>query len=526
MHDILIKNGTVIDGSGRPRFEADIAISEDRITEIGKLAGDKADKVIDAKGKIICPGFVDVSNRSDVYWQLFENPHQESLLYQGITTIIGGNSGSSLAPLASVDAINTIQKWADMNNVHPDWHTMKEYLTYIDEHKTSLNYGTLVGHATLRRALTGDEHRALTDKEIKQMQKMLRAALKGGGIGLSTGLLYTHARATDEREIEALLSVVKEFDAIYAVHLRDEGQYLPQALDEALLAAQTAKVRLHVTHLKAVGENNWHLMDEAIGMIEMARAEGVVVMFDVYPYTATGSVLYAFLPEWVSEGGKKMMLGRLRNPSIRMRVEKELENADVDFAQAIVSISSIDETLAHRYIGEIAQRSGQSIETTVIDLLLATEGRVIVIMDQALHEENVARAIAHPFSVITSNSAGYSEAHRTSGAVIHPRSFGAFPHVLAEYVKDRHILNWEAAIHKMSGKPSEYFGLKERGLLRTGYYADIIVLDPESVQDRATIADPYQYAQGIEWLLVNGQISIAKSVYNSKMWGKALRRDK
>lgn len=526
MHDILIKNGTVIDGSGRPRFAADIAISEDRITEVGQLAGDRAHKVIDAKGKFVCPGFVDVSNRSDVYWRLFENPHQESLLYQGITTIIGGNSGSSLAPFASIDAINTIQKWADMSNVNPDWHTMEEYLSYIDDHKTSLNYGTLVGHATLRRALTGDEHRTLTDKEIKQMQKMLRTALKSGGIGLSTGLLYTHARATDEREIEALLSVVKEFDAIYAVHLRDEGQHLPQALNEALLAAQNAHVRLHITHLKAFGENNWHLMDEAIGMIEMARAEGVVVMFDVYPYTATGSVLYAFLPEWVSEGGKKMLLERLRNPSIRMRVEKEMKDADVDFSRAIISVSSIDETLTHRSIGEIAQRSGQSIETTVIDLLLATEGQVIVIMDDALHEENVARAIAHPFSVITSNGAGYAQEYRTSGAVIHPRSFGAFPHVLMEYVKERHILNWESAIHKMTGKPAKYFGLKNRGLLRSGYYADIIVLDQENVQDMATIEDPYQYAHGVDWLLVNGHVSIAKGVYNNKMWGAALRREK
>lgn len=524
MYDIIIKNGTIIDGTGRPMFAGDVGIKEGKIKEIGDLKNEAGLNVIDARGLYVVPGFIDVNNHSDTYWRIFANPELPSLVYQGITTIIGGNCGSSLAPLVNKDIIQSIQKWADIKTINLNWLTMKEFLDEVERKKLSVNFATLVGHSTLRRGMIGDEVRNLSTQELNMMKKMLRDALKEGALGLSTGLVYTHAKIASEKEIAELAEVVARYGGVYTTHIRGEAGELLEAVEEAIKTASASEAKLQISHLKAMGEKNWHLMDEAINLIETARMSGIDVDFDVYPYTVTGSVLYILLPDWVAEGGKKMMIQRLKDPYIREKVIQEMQKDYFDYSKIIISISPLNKTLTRKKIIDISRSQGKSVEETIIDLLIAGEGRVVTMMD-VLSEKNVAQAIRNPFSIIASNGAGYDFDYIHSGDLIHPRNFGAFPRALARYVRDKKILSWEEAIRKMSGRPAEKFGIEKRGLIKENYFADVTVLDPNKIQDLATPENPYQYSRGINEVIVNGEAVLENGKYNGKRNGQVIRKE-
>ena len=523
MYDIIIKNGTIIDGSGKPMFRADLGIQEGKITHIGDLKNDHAETEIDATKKYVTPGFIDVNNHSDTYWRIFSDPMLESLLYQGVTTIIGGNCGSSLAPLASHDVMKSIQKWTDLKNVSFNWLSMKEFLEEVKKKELSINFGSLVGHETLRRGLVGDEVRDISPAEMKIMKKMLAQAMKEGALGFSTGLVYTHAKLASSREITELAEVVKKYDGIYTTHLREEGSDLLNAIKEAIRIADFSKVRLQISHLKVMGEKNWGLMNKALEIIDTARTGGISVHFDVYPYTATGSVLYILLPNWATEGGRNMMLSRLKDPETRQHIIKEMRESGFDYSKIIVSISSLDKTLNHKRISEIAELQGESIEDAIIDLLIASEGRVITIME-VLSEKNVDKAVVNPFSIISSNGSGYNIEHSKTGELVHPRSFGSFPRVFATYVKKRKVVGWEEAVYKMSGLPAEKFKIEKRGIISKGNHADLVVFDPNSICDTATIENPYKYSNGIEWVIVNGKPAIKNGLITNLRSGEIVKR--
>ncbi|HLB51062.1 MAG TPA: amidohydrolase family protein [Patescibacteria group bacterium] len=522
MFDLLIKNGTVIDGSGAPMKRADVAVHDDVIVTVGDVGHSSARRTIDAEGCYVTPGFIDVTNHADTYWRLFATPTMESALHQGITTIIGGSCGSSLAPLTGKDALRSIQKWTDVQSVNINWLTMEEFFSAMKRQRLSANFGTLVGHNTLRRFFVGDTQRPLNQKESDAVAKMLDRALHEGALGLSTGLVYSHARSASEQELMTLARVVRKHGCVYATHVRDEMRDLVISIEEAIRIAQKSGVRLHIAHLKAVGSENWHLMDDALSMIETAHMSDLPVTFDVYPYTVTGSVLYVFLPLWVSEGGKTMMKERLKNAEIRSRVAKEMRQNSPDLADAIISISSLGKTLTRRRIGEIAHAQGKSVPDTVMDLLVAGDGRMIV-MVEAVSERNIAKAIRNPFALIASNGAAYTVAHADSGETVHPRSFGAFPRALARYVVRDHIVSWEEAIHKMSGKSAAQFGISDRGLVQEGYKADVVVIDPKKIMDCATIEQPYHYAKGIPWVTVNGVVVVENGTHNGARPGQIVR---
>jgi N-acyl-D-amino-acid deacylase len=523
MLDILIKNGTIIDGSGKPMYRGDIGIREGIITEIGDLHNEHAETEIDATRKYIAPGFIDVNNHSDTYWRLFLDPALESLLLQGVTTIIGGNCGSSLAPLANIEVINSIQKWTDMKNVSFNWLSMKEFLNEVNQKKIALNFATLVGHGTLRRGLVGDEVRDISPTEMNMMKKMLTQAMKDGALGFSTGLVYTHAKLASSREIAELAEIVKKYNGVYTTHIRGESHELIRAVEEAIRIAQITGVRLQISHLKAMGKKNWPLMEQALNLIETARTSGIDVHFDVYPYTSTGSVLYILLPDWVTEGGRNMMLSRLKNPDIRKRIVREMKDSDYSYSKITVSISALDKSLNHKKITEIAKAQGKTVEDTIIDLLIASDGRVVTMME-VLSEKNVDKGVINPFSMISSNGSGYNIEHRETGEMVHPRNFGSFPRVLADYVRGRGVVGWEEAIRKMSGLPAEKFNIQKRGIITKGNHADIVVFDPMNIQDFASIEDPYQYAKGIEWVLVNGSIALANGKITPERTGEVIRR--
>lgn len=526
MYDILIKNGTVIDGSGRPMYRADVAVAEGRIAAIGELAHPNAERVIDATGQYVTPGFIDVNNHSDTYWQLLANPQLESLLYQGITTIIGGNSGSSLAPFTDPQMIRSIQKWTDIEKINFNWLSMEEFLQEMERRAPAVNFATFVGHGTLRRGSMRDKTRTITPEEIEIMQRMLRRALKEGAIGLSTGLKYTHARGAGIRELTTLAKTAVALGGTYVTYVRDEESELVKAVEEAVMIARKARVPLHISHLKAVGKNNWHLMDEVFNLIETAALDEMDVSFDVYPYTTTGSVLYTLLPEWVTHEGRAMMLERLKDPGVRSTVVRDMRRKSMDYSQILIAVSTLSKMLSRHRISEIAALQGKSPEETVLDFLIASKGRAIVSLE-ALSEQNVAKAVQHPFSIISSNGVGYDIAHAATGELVHPRNFGTFARVFAKYVREAQVLSWEEAVHKMSGKPAFKFKLEGRGLLQREYFADIGVFDPATIADRATMEAPYQYATGFSTLLVNGVVVMEDGqLLTQRRSGKILKNTK
>lgn len=525
MYDILIKNGTIVDGSGRPMYRCDIGVREDHIVAMGDLTHASAEKIIDATGQYVTPGFVDVNNHSDTYWQLLAHPELESLVRQGITTIIGGNSGSSLAPLTTAKDIRSIQKWTDVEKINFNWLSMKDFLREVEKRQPAVNFATLVGHGTLRRGAMKDETRTITPDEIAIMKKMLKSAMKEGAIGMSTGLKYTHARGAGARELTTLASTAIDAGGVYATYVRDEEENLVKAVEEALAVARETKSPIHISHLKAVGNKNWHLMDEVFNLIETAALNDVEVTFDVYPYTSTGSVLYTLLPEWVTQNGRKLMIERLKDPQTYATVLRDMYQNEVNYSEVLISVSTLSKMLTRRKISEIAEVQGKKPEEVVLDFLLASDGRAIVSME-VLSEKNVRKAIKHPFSIISSNGVGYGISHAETGDLLHPRNFGTFPKVFSEYVRKEQVLSWEEAVHKMSGKPALKFQLEKRGLLQEGYFADIVIFDPETIEDKATTEDPYQYPTGIQYVIVNGNIALKEGKMAEERFGAVLRSKK
>lgn len=522
MYDTVIKNGTVIDGTGAPMVRADVAIKEGMIVGIGEFSKEEAEQVIEAEGCYVTPGFIDVNNHSDTYWELLSQPNLAGMLCQGVTTIIGGNSGSSLAPLTNPSVIRSIQKWTDVGKVNFNWLSMKDFLMEIERRRPGVNFGTLVGHGTLRRGAMRDETRPIAPDEIDLMAKLLHTALREGALGFSTGLVYTHARGAGARELSQLISVAKAEKGVYATYVRDEEAGLVKAVEEAIGMAREAGLPLHISHLKAVGEKHWPLMDEALHLIETASMNGMDISFDVYPYITTGSVMYTLLPTWITEGGRKMMMYRLRDSQVRQAVIRDMKKEGRDYSRVLISVSQINRMLTKRRISEIAIAQGKQPEEVVIDVLLASDGRAIVSLE-VLSEKNVDKAVTHPFSVISSNGVGYPIGHKTTGDLVHPRNFGTFPKVFAEYVRRKKLLSWEEAVYKMTGKPAAQFLLTGRGVLRKGNYADVVVFRPEVIAPRATMEDPYQYPVGIDWVLVNGLPAIERGNMTEKRSGSIIR---
>lgn len=520
--DVLIKNGSIVDGTGAAMFLGDVAISGDKIASVGKLHDERGEVEIDAAGRIICPGFIDVNNHSDTYWRIFLNPDLESLVYQGITTIVGGNCGSSLAPLTKAKDIETIQKWVDLKEINVNWLSLGEFLNFVGDGKLAVNFSTLVGHGTLRRSVLGDEVRSPNPKELKFFEKTLARALEQGALGLSTGLVYTHARLASMDELKGLAEIVKKSHGIYATHIKDEGDELIDSLEEAIRIGRETGVKLHISHLKAAGVKNWPKMTEALAMIDKAAENGINISFDVYPYTNTGSVLYTLLPAWVAEGGKKMMIQRLKDLIVRDKIISEMKESDFEYDKVEIAISPLDKTLTRRKITDIARSQGKTVEDAIIDLLIASEGRVITSME-VLSEDNVKKAVVHPLSIIATNGPGYNIEHSRTGEIVHQRSFGTFEKVLAKYALDEEVIRFEEAIRKMTSYPAERFQIRKRGKIREGYFADILVMDRAKISSPSSRENVYQYSSGVDYSMVNGKMVISEGAHQRVRNGRIIR---
>src|SRR5438067_10443618 len=529
-YDLLIKNGRVIDGTGRQGYTADIAIKGDRIARIGRLANARARRVIDARGLVIAPGFIDMLGQSET--NLLIDPRAMSKVMQGVTTEITGE-GNSVAP-TNERLIAEEGEYYRRYNITVDWRTLGEYFARLEKQGMGLNLGTFVGATQVRSYVVGFDNRPPTTDELIQMRRLVAEAMEDGALGLSTSLQYVPARFAKTDEIVELAKVAHRYGGIYMTHQRSEANALDSSLAEVFEIARRARVPAEIWHLKTAYRKNWGRMPEVISKITAARARGLDITADVYPYTAASTSLTACLPPWALEGGTEKMLARLRDAATREKIKQDIlkdtsewENIYLGSGGAsgvlIGSVVNRDvENLQGKRVSEIAKEQGKDELDALFDLILADRGQTSAIYFM-MSEDDLRAALKAPFVSICTDSGARAADGPLAGSKSHPRGWGSYPRILSRYVRDEHLLTLEEAVHKMTGMPAARVGLKDRGVLREGAYADITVFDPRTVRDRATFEEPNQYPEGIEYVLVNGQVEVNKERRTDANAGRPLR---
>jgi N-acyl-D-amino-acid deacylase len=528
MLTVKIEGATVVDGTGATGARADVGIEDERIVAVGDLSREQAGSRLNASGSVLAPGFIDMHSHSD--WRLTGNRRAESKIRQGVTTEVVGNCGFSPAPVSSafVEELRSfalhIPKGLDFT-----WPTFRDYLAALDTDGLALNVVQLVGHGTLRVATMGFARRAPDAGELTRMQRLLADAMEDGAWGLSTGLIYAPGAFSATSEIVDLARVAARHRGFYASHIRGEGATLIDAVTEAITVGREAQLPVQVSHVKAAGRPNWGKIVAELELIDAANAEGLDVMADVYPYTASSTSLTALLPGWVLEGGVPAMLERLRDPATRARVRQEVEAPPggqpfaerVGWDQVMVAWAPHRPDAQGRRIGEIAAERKLDPVEAAFELLLEETGRVAIILFQ-IDERDVRRALVHPRVMIGSDGSSLAPYGEMAGGKPHPRSYGTFPRVLGEYVREQRLLPLAQAIHKMTGLPARRLGLRDRGVIRVGARADLVLFDPRRVADQATYEDPHRYPVGIDHVLVNGRFVIKDGQHTGSLPGRVL----
>ncbi|MGH2351750.1 MAG: N-acyl-D-amino-acid deacylase family protein, partial [Chloroflexota bacterium] len=496
--DVVLAGGLVVDGSGAPAYRADVGIDGGRITAIGDLAAAEAAVRLDAMGCVVAPGFVDPHTHSDL--ALLLNPEAHSKIRQGVTTEVIGNCGSSPAPLVGPHAADIRSRSGGAAQWQPDWdwQTYGDYLDRLRAARPSLNVVPLAGHVTLRSAAMGFDYRPPSPEELTRMQELLDEALDAGAFGMSSGLMSPPSSYADTEELVALAGTLRRHEAFYFSHIRGEGNTLFRATAEAIEVGERAGVPVQIAHHKAAFRPNWGRMPQVTQLSEWAVDRGVDVRFDVYPYTAGSAGLTQLLPDWAHEGGRQTMLGRLRDPATRARLREEILAFGREWDRTYVTTvqSEANRPLEGKTLAEIGEQRRMEPVEVLFDLLLEEEGRAGMlhfIMDEA----DVEHVIRHPLSMFGSDGSSLRPDGLLGRGKPHPRSYGCFPRVLAHYVRERKLLSLEEAVRKMTGAPAARLRLKDKGLVRWGVDADLVVFDPATVRDTATYAEPHQYAEGI-----------------------------
>jgi N-acyl-D-amino-acid deacylase len=528
--DLLIKNGTIIDGSGRPGSRSDLAVKGDRIVRIGRLSNAKAARVIDATGMVVSPGFIDLLGQSETF--LLIDPRAMSKVMMGVTTEITGE-GESIAPVNE----KTLKEQEDFNrryNLTVDWRTLDDYFLRLERQGSGVNLGTFVGATQVRGYVIGFDNRAPTPAELEQMKELVAGAMKDGALGLSTSLQYVPARFASTDEIVELAKMARQYGGIYATHQRSEANALDSSLEEVFEIARRAQIPTEIWHLKTAYKKNWGRMPEVLAKIRRARASGLDITADVYPYIAGSTSLTASLPPWVLEGGTERMLSRVRDMRIRQQLKKEIPADSKDWeniylgsggAEGVLISSVVNrelEPLLGKRLSQIAAEQNKEPLDALFDLIVADNGQTGAIYFM-MNENDLRAAMRSPFVNFCTDTGARATDGPLSRAKSHPRGWGSYPRILGRYVRDEKILTLPHAIHKMTGGPAKRVGLRDRGLLREGYYADITVFDPRSVIDRATFEVPNQHPEGIKFVITNGQISVDNGKRTPALAGRPLR---
>jgi N-acyl-D-amino-acid deacylase len=528
VHDILIRGGVLYDGSGGPGIAADLAIVEGRIAAIGAGIREAAAKVIDAAGLAVAPGFIDIKTHSD--FTLPINPKAESKVRQGVTTEIVGHCGFSVAPVLP----GKVELLRDYLSPSAPWTPFREltFAQYLDSFPaTSVNAGMLVGHNTLRLMVMGMADRAPSKPELDGMIALLEAGLEAGALGMSSGLFTPPGSYALPDEMAAFGHVLKRHNAAYFTHLRDESDKVLDAVQEAIDIAEQCRVHVEIVHFKCSGTNNWGKAGTALTMIAEAKARGLEVDCDAYPYAAGSNPLKNLLPQWVQAGGVPSMLARLKEPETRRKIRADIARDGLNNWGRIpswdcvqISISPNLPQFAGRSIGALAAERGTDPVDTLCDYLAGDQGATRVLVT-SISEDDIEQIVASPLALIGSDGNCVAPYGQVGKGMPHPRFYGTFPRIIHHYVRERGALPLELAIHKMTGATARALKLKDRGLLKQGYRADIAIFDPEDFRDRATYADPHRFPSGARTcVIVNGTIVVENATHTGALPGCVLRR--
>lgn len=521
--DILIKNGMILDGSGKPEFPADIGIKHGKIIALenpGVVDESSSLNIIDAKGLKVSPGFIDIHSHTDT--GLFINPNAESKVRQGVTTEVAGQDGSSVAPRKpkAVDDEYEVDK--------KSWESFTEFFALLEENKTAVNFVTFVGQGTLRGYVVGQDDRPATKEEIEQMKQLAVEALEQGVFGISSGLEYTPGSFATTEEITELCKVMKSYGAIYTTHMRNEDARVLEAIEEAIAIGRGAEIPVNLSHLKVQGKANWNKIDKVFKLIESAQSEGMKITFDRYPYTAFSTGLANLFPLWAREGGTERFMQRLEDKNELIKIKEHvLSRVESLSSWDAVLIAGVGKSENKQYEGmtieQIVNASGEDPFEFSRRLLIDENGRVSM-CGFGMSEENTKRILAHPLCMIASDGSARATYGKLSEGNPHPRSYGTFSRVLGRYVREDKIVTLPEAIRKMSLLPAETLGISDRGRIAPGLFADIVCFNYDTVIDKADYVNPHQYPVGIEYVIVNGEVVINKTKHTGILPGKIIRK--
>jgi dihydroorotase/N-acyl-D-amino-acid deacylase len=529
-YDLIIRNGRIIDGTGSPWYSGDLGVRDGRIAAVGSLVGASARQTIQAAGRVVAPGFIDMLGQSDL--SILVNPHLPSKIFQGITTEITGEGGT-VAPLndSTIAADKLGYEWL---KITPDWRTHAQYFARLERQKIGINVAHYVGATQVRRMVLGNDDRDPDPDELRRMRDLVGAAMRDGAVGLSTSLQYPPAPYAETEEIIALAREAARYGGVYATHMRSESDEILPALDEAIRIGREARIPVEIWHLKVAGTKNWGRMGEVLAKIDSARASGVDIAADTYAYTAWFNSLSAMIPPWAHDGGAAPLLQRLRDPAARRRIRRDMEtpgswenNAWKEIAgpEAIL-IGAVQNPklrpLQGKTLAEVAKQRKTDAITALLDLLVEDNALTSVAVF-GMSEPDVVLALQHPWVSINNDSEGTAPEGLLGEAHPHPRAYGTFPRILRKYVREEKRLTLENAIRKFTSLAAQRMRLDDRGVLKAGMWADVVIFHPAEVRDLATFDKPNQLSEGMAWVLVNGVPVIAEGKATSELPGKVLR---
>jgi N-acyl-D-amino-acid deacylase len=528
--DLVITNGHIVDGTGSPWYSGDIGIRDGRIAAIGNLSGGARKRTVDAKGRVVAPGFVDMLGQSET--TILVDPRLPSKIYQGITTEITGEGGSA-APLNDAIIANDRPGY-EHYKINPDWRTFRQYFSRLEKQGMGINLASYVGATQVRRMVLGDADVQPTPEQLEKMKALVREAMRDGAVGVSTSLMYAPAPYAKTEELIALASVASKVGGIYATHMRNESDSVLESIDEAVRIGREARIPVEIWHFKVAGKANFGRMPQLVARVNKARAEGVDVEADTYAYTAWFNSMSAFVPAWAHDGGDAKLIERLKDPATRARIRKDMETPSKDWdnewdeitGPQDVMISVVQNPALKKFQGkrltEVARTLNQDPMDALFDLLVEdkafTECAVF-----GMSEPDVALALQQSWVSVDNDSSGTSPDGILGEEHPHPRAYGTFPRILRKYVREEKKLTLEEAIRKFSALPAQRMRITDRGVLKQGMWADVVVFDPETVRDLATFDDPNRLSEGMEYVLINGVPVIENGKMTGALPGKVLR---
>jgi N-acyl-D-amino-acid deacylase len=528
--DLVITNGHIVDGTGSPWYSGDIGIRDGRIAAIGNLSSAPRKHTVDAKGRVVAPGFIDMLGQSET--TILVDPRLPSKIYQGITTEITGEGGSA-APLNDAIIANDRPGY-EHYKVDPDWRTFRQYFARLEKQGMGINLASYVGATQVRRMVLGDADVQPTPEQLEAMKALVRDAMHDGAVGVSTSLMYAPAPYAKTEELIALASEASKFGGIYASHLRNESDSALEAIDEAVRIGREAHIPVEIWHFKIAGKANFGKMPELVARVNKARAEGVDVEADTYAYTAWFNSMSAFVPAWAHDGGDAKLIERLKDPATRARIRKDMETPSKDWdnewdeisGPQDVMVSVVQNPALKRFQGkrlsEVAKILNKDPMDTLFDLLIEDKAFTDCAVF-GMSEPDVALALQQPWVSVDNDSSGTSREGVLGEEHPHPRAYGTFPRILRKYVREEKKLTLEEAIRKFSSLPAQRMRLTDRGVLKQGMWADVVVFDPETVRDVATFDDPNRLSEGMEFVFINGAAVIENGKMTGALPGKVLR---